>query len=80
MYCIAEITMYPLTENYLDVIREFIEVLNEYDDLDISTGETATLVRGDYDRVMAVLTKEIKQALDGDTRMSFVMKVLNTER
>jgi len=79
MYTIVEITKYPLTPDYEAPILEFIGRLNQYDDLDITTGETSTVIRGEYDRVMQILTSEMRTSLSGSIRTSFVLKVLNTE-
>lgn len=79
MYCIVEITKYPLTPDYEAPIKDFIRRLKLHDRLDITTGETSTVVRGDYDLVMSVLQDEIRVSLDCGVRTSFVMKVLNTE-
>lgn len=77
MYTIVEITKYPLTPDYEDPILEFIGRIKQYDDLDITVGETSTVVRGDYETVMEVLTNEMRTSLDGKVRTSFVLKVLN---
>ncbi len=77
MNCIVEITKYPLTPEYETPILDFIQRINAYDGLEITTGETSTVIRGDYDHVMDVLTKEMKTSLGGSVRTSFVVKVLN---
>ncbi len=77
MNCIVEITKYPLTPEYETPILDFIHRIKAYDGLEITTGETSTVIRGDYDHVMNILTKEMKTSLDGAVRTSFVVKVLN---
>ena len=79
MYCLTEITLYPLDKDYETPILDFISRLNAHPGLEISTGETSTVMRGDYDLVMKTLAHEMKVSLEGTTRMSFVLKVLNTE-
>ena len=79
MYCIIEITKYPLTPDYEKPILDFIRRLNSYSELDITTGETSTVVRGEYDYVMDILRVEIKTSLGMGIRTSFVLKILNTE-
>ncbi len=77
MYTIVEITKYPLTPDYEEPILEFIGRIKKYDALDITVGETSTVVRGQYDTVMEMLTHEMRKSLDGKVRTSFVLKVLN---
>ena len=79
MYAIVEITKYPLTEDYEPPILDFIHRLNRHDGLDITTGETSTVVRGDYDHLFGILKDEMRTSLASGIRTSFVLKVLNTE-
>ncbi len=79
MYCIVEVTKYPLTPDYEKPILDFIKRLSVHEDLDITTGETSTVIRGEYDHVMGILQDEIKTSLNMGIRTSFVLKVLNTE-
>ncbi len=79
MYCIVEITKYPLTPDYEAPIIDFIRRLKAHEGLDITTGETSTVVRGDYDLVMSVVQDEMKLSLASGVRTAFVLKVLNTE-
>ena len=77
MYTIVEITKYPLTPEYEEPILDFIKRIKSHDGLDITVGETSTVVRGDYDNVMSILTQEMRKSLSGAVRTSFVLKVLN---
>jgi len=79
MYCIIEITKYPLNQDYEVPIKDFITRLIAHDSVDITTGETSTVVRGDYDRVMSVIQDEMKVSFSTGIRTAFVLKVLNTE-
>ena len=56
----AEITMYPLQDNYLDPIKGVIAKLNSYSNIEVSTFATATVIMGEFDQVMEVL-KDILQ-------------------
>lgn len=78
MQVILELSLYPLTRDYDRSILDFIDRLRAHSDLDISTGETATVVRGTYDNVFAMLEKECRDLLDGNDRVALVMKLLNT--
>lgn len=78
MQVIAEITMYPLSVEYDTEIRAFVDALGTYPALDITVGETATVIRGDYDLVMDVLRRELRKGLDRPGRVAYVLKVLNT--
>ncbi len=42
----AELSLYPLQDNYLDVIDAFIDTAHEYDELTIITNAMSTQVCG----------------------------------
>lgn len=57
MILTVEISMYPFVENYKTPIQGFIDKLNSYTTLRINTTPTATMVVGDYESVMLMLTE-----------------------
>ncbi|MHB8475405.1 MAG: YkoF family thiamine/hydroxymethylpyrimidine-binding protein [Steroidobacteraceae bacterium] len=74
----VEISMYPLTRDYLAPIQAFIDRLNTHPGLIVRTNALATQIWGPLDHVMAVLTQEIaRSASVADApQLVFVMKVL----
>ncbi len=74
----VEISNYPLTDDYLPQITDFI-------DRCIATGittkvnATSTHLQGEYDEVMNVLQQEIKTSYEKYGQMIFVVKVLKGE-
>lgn len=54
MQLTAEISMYPLQDNYIGPIDGFIERLNGYD-LRVKTYPTCTVVVGEHSQVMVAL-------------------------
>ena len=73
----VEISNYPLNADYEPPILDFINRLNENQNLTIKTNATSTHIVGDYDEVMNVLQKEIKASFEKYGKAIFVMKVLN---
>lgn len=71
-----EISKYPLRENYIEPIQDFIDRLNKDESITIRTNETSTHVSGDYDHVMTLLKKEIKASYDKFGKSIFVVKIL----
>ncbi len=55
----AEISMYPIREDYLTPIDAVIEKLHSYSAIDVATFTTATTLIGDYDDVMAAITETV---------------------
>ncbi len=72
----AEISLYPLANDYVPAIKSFIERLNAYPELKVETSATSTRIAGDHHRVMAILTEEFATTFAGADRSVFVVKFL----
>ena len=68
--------MYPFQENFRDPIKEFIAELNRRSDLRIVTGPTATVIIGEYPRVMESLTEMMRWSYENQGKAVFVTKFL----
>lgn len=74
----VEISYYPLNEDYKKPILQFIETLKENNNLLVRTNTMATQVFGEYEEVMATITKCIKNAFELPHSV-FVLKVINAD-
>lgn len=74
----AEISYYPLNEEYVPPIRGFIDRINTYEGLTVRTNGMSTQIFGEYDVVMNALTKEIRQSFNHPHSV-FVMKIINAD-
>jgi uncharacterized protein YqgV (UPF0045/DUF77 family) len=72
----VEISMYPLAGDYLPLIQAFIDRLNTYSELVVTTNSLSTQLWGPLDRVMAILAAEIERSATSAPQLVFVMKVL----
>lgn len=75
----VELSLYPLTENYVAPIRDFIARLKAYKDLSIVTNATSTQIVGEHAYVFEILSKETEATFASGHNV-FVMKVLGFER
>ncbi|HMR44103.1 MAG TPA: YkoF family thiamine/hydroxymethylpyrimidine-binding protein [Saprospiraceae bacterium] len=75
----VEISMYPLTPHYGTPILQFIEKLKSYPAIRVKSNDMSTQLFGDYDEVMAILTKEVKSAFQTDATVSMVVKMVNMD-
>lgn len=73
-----DISYYPLKEEFIPPIKSFIGRLNEYDELVVKTNGISTQVFGEYDEMIAVLTKEIKKSMNVPHSV-FVLKIINAD-
>jgi uncharacterized protein YqgV (UPF0045/DUF77 family) len=61
----VEISKYPLVEvNFIAAIQNFIDRINQYDDITVVTNVMSTQLFGDYDVVMNALTTELKTSFE----------------
>jgi uncharacterized protein YqgV (UPF0045/DUF77 family) len=72
----VEISLYPLHQDYLPPIRDFIERLHADARLRVVTNSMSTQVFGDYDAVMPTLVRELRTTLAANDKAVFVMKLL----
>ncbi|MGX2954042.1 hypothetical protein ACWAU3_15055 [Shewanella sp. JL219SE-S6] len=75
----AEISMYPLHDEYLEPIQWFIKRLDSYANMERTTNAMATQVCGDYAEVMAMLATEMQAAHEKFGKAVFVCKFIGGE-
>ena len=75
----VELSLYPLTENYVTPIREFIARLKTYKEIEIVTNATSTQIVGEHAYVFDLLSKETALTFASGQNV-FVLKVLGFER
>ena len=76
MQLTVDISLYPNKENFIPPIKDFIDCLNCYDDIQVQTFPTSTVMMGDFDRVMEILAIEIKAYRERQGMGIFVTKFL----
>jgi uncharacterized protein YqgV (UPF0045/DUF77 family) len=72
----VEISLYPLHQQHIAPIKDFIDRLNLQSRLRIVTSSMSTQVFGDYDLVMQTLVRELRTTFENNEKVVFVMKVL----
>lgn len=80
MKLVAEISMYPLKEQYIEPIQTFIDRLNTYENIKVVTSATNTLVSGDYLPTMQLLAEEMQRSHAEVGQAIFVCKFLNGDK
>ena len=71
-----EISLYPLAADYIPPIKDFIDRLNTYPELQVTTNTMSTQIAGEHARVFEILAKETATSFSERGRKVFVMKVL----
>jgi uncharacterized protein YqgV (UPF0045/DUF77 family) len=72
----VEISLYPLHQQYIPPIQDFIDRLNAEAGLRVVTNSMSTQVFGDYETVMQTLVRELRTTFEAGDKAVFVMKVL----
>ena len=75
----AELSLYPLQDNYLDVINAFIDAAREYHEITIVTNAMSTQVCGDFDRVLDLVGRGLKTSFEKFGRQVLVCKLIPGE-
>jgi uncharacterized protein YqgV (UPF0045/DUF77 family) len=71
-----EISLYPLDADFIPPIKSFIERLNGYPELQVTTNAMSTQIAGEHQRVFEILARETATTFAEAGRKVFVMKVL----
>lgn len=73
-----DISYYPLTEAFIPHVQDFIDRLNTYKNIKVSTSGISTQVFGGYREVMQIITDEIEKSFELPNSV-FVLKIINAE-
>ncbi|NLG74602.1 MAG: hypothetical protein GX535_00020 [Xanthomonadaceae bacterium] len=72
----VEISLYPLDSDFIPAIKSFIDRLNTYPELEVTTNAMSTQIAGEHHRLFEILAKETASTFGEPGRKVFVMKVL----
>lgn len=60
----AELSLYPLQENYIPIIQAFIDACRERDDLIVVGNAMSTQLCGDYDTVFELVSSQLRASFE----------------
>ena len=72
----VDISLYPLTQDYVPPIKDIITRLAAHTDLEFEYNALSTQVRGEFDTVFDAIKQELRQTFEGPDQAILVMKVL----
>ncbi|MGQ8336032.1 hypothetical protein ACUNWD_05730 [Sunxiuqinia sp. A32] len=76
MYITVEISYYPLQSDYDKPIFELLDLLKDKPEVTIQTGIMSTLISGEYDTVMALISGSMKLLMENYPSV-FNLKIAN---
>ncbi|MDV6316754.1 YkoF family thiamine/hydroxymethylpyrimidine-binding protein [Idiomarina sp. HP20-50] len=75
----VEMSLYPLADNYLSTIQDFIERLNQHSELTVITNTMSTQVFGEMQDVMRILGNEMERLYQDVPSNVLVCKFINKD-
>jgi uncharacterized protein YqgV (UPF0045/DUF77 family) len=75
----VEISCYPLADEYIPVIRAFINKINQHPDITAITNTMSTQLFGDSKVLMPLLNEAMENSWTEDGKAVFVCKFINAE-
>ena len=76
----AELSLYPLTDDYVPTIRTYIDVLNKVDGLEVRTHALSTEIFGKFSLVMGTIQTVTEMVFEEEPAAVLVAKYLNRDR
>ena len=74
----VEISYYPLHDEFVPPILNFIERLHTHENIKVQTNGMSTQVFGEYNSLMSALTVEIGKSFDLPHSV-FILKIVNAD-
>ncbi len=75
----VDISLYPLTEEYIPSIKEFIDRVQQYPEVAVVRNDLATQLYGDYEQIMDLLRVEVRLSWEKYGKSIFVIKFLRDD-
>lgn len=75
----VDISLYPLADEYIPAIKEFIERVQEYPGIAVVRTDLSTQLYGDYEQIMDLLKIELRQSWEKYGKGIFVIKFLRDD-
>jgi uncharacterized protein YqgV (UPF0045/DUF77 family) len=75
----VDISYYPLNEEFIPPIKDFIARMNKYSNLVVRTNTLSTQIFGEYREIMNALTNEIEKSFSLPHSV-FIIKIINADR
>ncbi len=75
----AELSLYPLQDDYIPIIKGFIDAANEHGGMDIVTNAMSTQICGDYQAVFDLVSRELQASYEKHGKQVLVCKFIPWE-
>ena len=72
-----EVSLYPLSENFMPLIDNFISCLKKYDSIEVRANNMSTRLFGEFDDIIKILPVEMEKTFKNETNSAFSLKIVN---
>jgi uncharacterized protein YqgV (UPF0045/DUF77 family) len=75
----VDISLYPLADEYIPAIKEFIDRVQQYPEIAVVRNDLSTQLYGDYEQIMDLLKVEVRLSWEKYGKSIFVIKLLRDD-
>ena len=75
----VDISLYPLADEYIPAIKEFIERVQRYPEVAVVRNDLSTQLYGNYELIMDLLKVEVRLSWEKYGKSIFVIKLLGDD-
>ncbi len=75
----VDISLYPLADEYIPAIKEFIDTVQQYPEVAVIRNDLSTQLYGDYDQIVDLLKIEVRLSWEKYGKSIFVIKFLRDD-
>lgn len=75
----VDISLYPLKDEYIPAIKEFIERVQRYPEVAVVRNDLSTQLYGNYELIMSLLKVEVRLSWEKYGKSIFVIKLLGDD-
>ena len=76
----VELSFYPLKDDYKEPILSFINLIKQEPNIKVISNRISTQIFGEYNEVMAALSRMMRDSFDRYGTAVFVAKFINSDR
>lgn len=76
MQLTADLSLYPIQDEYIPVIQAFIDAVKRHDDLKVACNAMSTQIAGEHDRVFEVVSRELAASYERFGAQVLVVKFI----
>ena len=72
----VDLSLYPLQDEFIPMIIDFIHRLQQHEGVEIVRNQMSTQLFGEYDRVMAALSAELRHSFETHGMAVMIAKIV----